>query len=229
MLSQKKKKIKQFLLYSQYHSQSQEITLIQWLALWNAFSFFNYKDAYKLLNYIGIDIKMADAFKAQNKKDSWYSVQKIVERKVFHIGVVTKNKKKILEEQFNNLSPRITIINSKTYVISIYDELQVQQQIEQSRLSIIDFLMIVNSYCFQTAQLIPITFFDDTISVWTQITKIVDILYSQNFGYSNFQIQQLKQKNSVSIISITSCIALIIGLTTAGYYYFLCKPFKKSK
>ncbi|CAD8126963.1 unnamed protein product [Paramecium sonneborni] len=217
-----------FPLLQQYHPQSQQITLTQWLSLWNAFSFFNYKDTYKLMNYIGIDIKMSDAFKEQNKKDSWSSVKKIIERKVFHFVIITKNKKKILEEQFNNLSPRITTINSKTYVISIYDEQQAEQLIERS-LNIIDFLMIEKSCSFQTAQLIPMTFYDDNISVWTQISNLVDILHSQSYGYSNLQIQQLKQKNSFSIISLTGGITLLVSLTTAGYYFFRYKPFKKMK
>lgn len=42
--------------------------------IFSAFSFFNYKDAYKLINYIGIDIKMSEAFIEKNKKDSWSSV-----------------------------------------------------------------------------------------------------------------------------------------------------------
>ncbi|CAD8137938.1 unnamed protein product [Paramecium pentaurelia] len=226
-----------FPLLQQYHPQSQDINLTQWLALWNAFSFFNYKDAYKLLSYIGIDIKMSDAFKEQNKKDSWSSVQKIIERRVFHIAIITKNKQKILEGQFNNISPRITTINSKTYVISIYDELQAEQQIEKRRLSIIDFLMIEPSCSFQTVQLIPITFFYDKISVWNQVYKIIEVLNSQQniilllrtFGYSEVQIQQLKQKNSFSIISFTSGIVVLIGLISGGYYYFRYKPFKKTK
>ncbi|CAD8044043.1 unnamed protein product [Paramecium primaurelia] len=218
-----------FPLLQQYHPQSQDINLTQWLALWNAFSFFNYKDAYKLLSYIGIDIKMSDAFKEQNKKDSWSSVQKIIERRVFHIAIITKNKQKILEGQFNNISPRITTINSKTYVISIYDELQAEQQIEKRRLSIIDFLMIEPSCSFQTVQLIPISFFDDKISVWNQVYKIIEVLNSQTFGYSEVQIQQLKQKNSFSIISFTSGIVILIGLISGGYYYFRFKPFKKMK
>ncbi|CAD8046213.1 unnamed protein product [Paramecium sonneborni] len=219
-----------FPLLQQYHPQQQNITLTLWLSLWNAFSFFNYKDAYKLINYIGIDIKMSEAFIEKNKKDSWSSVQKITERQVFHFAIITKNKKKILEDQFNNLSPRITTINSKTYVISIYDELQAKQQIEKRRLSVVDFLIIERSCDFQTAQLIPITFFDENIQFWALIQKLVHILHSQPYGYSELQIKQLKQNDSFPIILFSSGIAILVSLITGGYYYyFRYKTFKKSK
>ncbi|CAD8135458.1 unnamed protein product [Paramecium octaurelia] len=218
-----------FPLPQQYHPQSQDIDLNQWLALWNAFSFFNYRDTYKLLTYIGIDIKIQDAFTEQNKKDSWGSVQKIIKRRVFHIAIVTKNKKKILEEQLNNISPRITTINSKTYVISIYDEQQAEEQIEKRRLSIVDFLIIEHSCQFSTLQLIPFIILEENISIWTQISKIGEILHSQSFGYSDIQIQQLKSFDSISIIQVASGFALLIGLLSSGYYYFKNQKFKKMK
>ncbi|CAK72672.1 unnamed protein product (macronuclear) [Paramecium tetraurelia] len=212
---------------SQYYPQEQNvITLTQWLAMWNAFSFFNYKEAYKLLCYIGIEMKLSDTFKEQNKKDSWSSVQKIIDRKVFHIAIVTR-KKGQLEKQFENQSLIITSIHSKTYAISLYDELEAEQQIEKRLLSIIDFLLIEQNCHFQTAQLIPISSYDDKPFL-EQIKKVNDILHQNPFGYSDYQIQQLKKQNGISIVDVASIVTLLTLILTGGYLLSK-KTFLKNK
>ncbi|CAK92460.1 unnamed protein product (macronuclear) [Paramecium tetraurelia] len=202
----------------QYYPQEQNvITLAQWLAMWNAFSFFNYKEAYKLLCYIGIEMKLSDTFKEQNRKDSWVSVQKNIDRKVFHIAIVTR-KKGQFEQWFCNQPLIITSIQSKTYAISLYDELEAEQQIEKRQLSIIDFLLIEKNCHFQTAQLIPNLLYDDQQNFWTQIVKVTEILHKNPFGYSNSQMQQLKKQNSLSIVELASVITLLTFILTGGYF-----------
>ncbi|CAD8046977.1 unnamed protein product [Paramecium sonneborni] len=203
---------------NQYYPQEQDITLNQWLAMWNAFSFFNYKEAYKLLCYIGIEIKLSDSFKEQNRKDSWSSVQKNIDRKVFHIAIVTRIKHGQLEKLFVNLPLIITTIQNKTYAISLYDQIEAEQQIEKRRLSIIDFLLIDQNCTFETAQLIPISQYDDQASFWTQIHQVNDILHQNPFGYSEFQIRQLKKQNSLPILEIFSVISLLAFTLTGGYF-----------
>ncbi|CAD8138514.1 unnamed protein product [Paramecium pentaurelia] len=204
---------------NQYYPQEQDIiTLNQWLAMWNAFSFFNYKEAYKLLCYIGIEIKLSDTFKEQNRKDSWSSVQKNIDRKVFHIAIVTRKKHGQLEKQFSNLPLIITTIQNKTYAISLYDELEAEQQIEKRRLSIIDFLLIDQNCQFETAQLIPISTYNDQEPFWAQINNINGTLHQIPFGYSDYQIQQLKKQNSLPIIEVAGVVTLLTLILTGGYF-----------
>ncbi|CAD8046810.1 unnamed protein product [Paramecium primaurelia] len=204
---------------NQYYPQEQDIiNLTQWLAMWNAFSFFNYKEAYKLLCYIGIEIKLSDTFKEQNRKNSWSSVQKSIDRKVFHIAIVTRKKHGQLEKEFGNLPLIITTIQNKTYAISLYDELEAEQQIEKRRLSIIDFLLIDQNCQFDTAQLIPKLSYNDQKPFWDQISQINDILHQNPFGYSESQIQLLKKQNSLPIVELASVITLLAFMLTGGYF-----------
>lgn len=55
-------------------SNNGTINIDHWISMWNAYSYFNYKETYKLLSYIGYDAKLSDCFKECNRKDSWSSI-----------------------------------------------------------------------------------------------------------------------------------------------------------
>ena len=54
----------------------------------SAYVFKNYKEAYKLLKYIGYDGKLHHCFKETSRKDNWNSLSKFPDRKTFGISIV---------------------------------------------------------------------------------------------------------------------------------------------
>lgn len=57
--------------------------------MWNTFVYFNYSDSYRLLQYIGFDAKFGDCFRESNRKDSWAQVQKNIDRRTYHVAILT--------------------------------------------------------------------------------------------------------------------------------------------